>query len=661
MNLPPFILLLATVFWGWQSGNLWLGVLAGILLEGGHVRRWQRPFPTRLFHRASNLCALLFVAVAAYFLVRMELPQSVLATVRWTPLLLLPLMLAVLYGGLAQVPLSTVSSIARWRSRQTQAPQAQIEMGVPYVALWLLAAGVSNQPGPGFYLGLVAISGWLLWGIRPRERSPWPWAAMLLCAALLGAALDLGLYRLQGVLEQGMMDWFAGDGDEDPQRTETELGHSGQLKLSGTTVLQVHTARPLLQPLLLKTASYNYYSGTSWLVAGNRAFQTLPREPGQAFAWRVAAAAAAQQISIATTTSRLTSVLALPQGSSMIESAQFMHLDRNRLGTIQATLEKGFYSYQAAYQAEGQDHSAPGAQDLLLPRSEAAVLQGLVQQLHLTKLPAAEVLLRVKAHFAAHYRYSTVRGGTKSGNTALADFLLRDHRGHCEHFATASVLLLRAAGVPARYAVGYLVQEPNRFGSGYVVRQRHAHAWTVAYVDGAWQNFDTTPASWPTLEQQGASFWEPLFDTVGWLWYQIRQWQFTQTQMLVAAMLVLLVIFVRPKLRAWRNGRKHGKAAGKFSHKAAPVWVIEEVPEPAFYAIEALLATRGMARPRQEPLSHWQARIASQLPADANQALADLLRLHYRCRFGPQPVPATDRARLRDGCRDWLARFGGKQ
>ncbi|MBT8330725.1 MAG: transglutaminase-like domain-containing protein, partial [Deltaproteobacteria bacterium] len=39
----------------------------------------------------------------------------------------------------------------------------------------------------------------------------------------------------------------------------------------------------------------------------------------------------------------------------------------------------------------------------------------------------------------------------------IENFLTRSRSGHCEYFATATVLLLRQAGIPARYARGYSV------------------------------------------------------------------------------------------------------------------------------------------------------------------------------------------------------------
>lgn len=51
------------------------------------------------------------------------------------------------------------------------------------------------------------------------------------------------------------------------------------------------------------------------------------------------------------------------------------------------------------------------------------------------------------AHLA-QFRYSTVRGRVNlAGDTPLAEFLTRSRSGHCEYFATAAALLLRAAGI----------------------------------------------------------------------------------------------------------------------------------------------------------------------------------------------------------------------
>jgi transglutaminase-like putative cysteine protease len=35
----------------------------------------------------------------------------------------------------------------------------------------------------------------------------------------------------------------------------------------------------------------------------------------------------------------------------------------------------------------------------------------------------------------------------------------------------------------------------------YIVRSRHAHAWTLAYIAGKWQAFDPTPSDWESMEE----------------------------------------------------------------------------------------------------------------------------------------------------------------
>ena len=68
--------------------------------------------------------------------------------------------------------------------------------------------------------------------------------------------------------------------------------------------------------------------------------------------------------------------------------------------------------------------------------------------------------------------------------------------GHCEHFATALTVLLRARGIPARVVSGFYGGERLEGvaeTAPYVLRAGDAHAWTEAYLDGRWTRFDATP------------------------------------------------------------------------------------------------------------------------------------------------------------------------
>ena len=93
-----------------------------------------------------------------------------------------------------------------------------------------------------------------------------------------------------------------------------------------------------------------------------------------------------------------------------------------------------------------------------------------------------------------HRRYQLPGGPGFARN--LTEFLLGTQAGHCEYFATALALLLRARNVPCRLAGGYLTNEWNDERGVAVARSKNAHAWVeVLTADGQWHTFDPTPAS----------------------------------------------------------------------------------------------------------------------------------------------------------------------
>lgn len=73
-------------------------------------------------------------------------------------------------------------------------------------------------------------------------------------------------------------------------------------------------------------------------------------------------------------------------------------------------------------------------------------------------------------------------------------FLFKSKRGICTDFATASTLLLRAAGIPARYTEGFVLSEDSKDSYGrYVVTAAQAHAYATAYISGCgWIEIDGT-------------------------------------------------------------------------------------------------------------------------------------------------------------------------
>ncbi len=89
------------------------------------------------------------------------------------------------------------------------------------------------------------------------------------------------------------------------------------------------------------------------------------------------------------------------------------------------------------------------------------------------------------------------------GVDSVDEFLFGTRRGFCEHYASAFVVMLRAAGIPARVVTGYQGGTINPSGNYMIVRQSDAHAWAEALIGGQWRRFDPTAAVAPSRIQLG--------------------------------------------------------------------------------------------------------------------------------------------------------------
>ncbi len=90
------------------------------------------------------------------------------------------------------------------------------------------------------------------------------------------------------------------------------------------------------------------------------------------------------------------------------------------------------------------------------------------------------------------------------GQNSIDGFLLKSRQGYCEHYASAFVFLMRAAGIPARVVAGYLGGELNPFEDYLSVRQMDAHAWSEVWLEGrGWVRYDPTAQVAPERITEG--------------------------------------------------------------------------------------------------------------------------------------------------------------
>lgn len=83
-------------------------------------------------------------------------------------------------------------------------------------------------------------------------------------------------------------------------------------------------------------------------------------------------------------------------------------------------------------------------------------------------------------------------------------FLFESRAGFCEHYAGSFVVLMRAAGVPARVVTGYQGGVWNKLGGYFMVRQADAHAWSEVWLpERGWVRVDPTAAVAPERVERG--------------------------------------------------------------------------------------------------------------------------------------------------------------
>jgi protein-glutamine gamma-glutamyltransferase len=650
---PPMLLGAALVFWGWQTGFLFLALPLAILIEAARALTWRLELSATDFHRLTDLCTVLIIVSGVYLFSTtgtsraVDGPRAMTLLFQWMPVLLFPLIASQLYSTAGKVPLTAFFwALRRQAARAPETRPGPVDLAYLYFALCVLSASAANRRTLEFYAGLCVLAGWALWPWRSPRFSPLWWVPMLGVAALAGYGGHVALHQVQQVVEQRVFDYIFSmvRGDADPFRVTTAIGHLGRLKLSDRTVLRVESREGLHLPFLLREASYDVYNSPAWLASGAVFTAVQPEADGET--WRFATGRGpAERITISAYLNRGRGVLSLPGGAFEIDRLAVVGVHRNRLGAVKVEEGLGLVTYTALFAPDGPLDGPPIEADLHIPPREAAIVSRIATDLNLAGGSSAEKVETVAAYFRKNFRYSTWKGERPRRESALEEFLLNSRAGHCEYYATATTLLLRAAGVPARYAVGFSVQEWSRLEQRYIVRARHAHSWTLAYVNGAWRDVDTTPPVWADSEQSDSSFMEPVHDLWSFATFLFSRWRWSEDDSGIgrhAAWLLIPLVL----LLVWRlySRRRVGREAP--SSPPAPA-VARPGQDSEFYRIAERLQTAGLGRQNAEPPSEWIERIHA-------TELAPILDLHYRYRFDPAGLSTTERASLRAHADAWL-------
>lgn len=233
-----------------------------------------------------------------------------------------------------------------------------------------------------------------------------------------------------------------------------------------------------------------------------------------------------------------------------------------------------------------------------------------------------QALESIVAHLA-RYEYSLdgPPDGPAGHTDPVVQFVFETKRGHCELFASAMALIARTAGIPARIVVGYHVDEVNPVTGMSVVRDRNAHTWVEAWVDGKWEAFDPTPSS-ELLSSTRPTNWEHFTEALSYAWDSTINFFVSfglKGAGISSAILAVVLIIVR---RFMQRGTK----------KKTGVVLEVEPPLPAFETLAAALARAGWPRSASEPLEIFAQRVVNggePWSSDVADALARYADLRY--------------------------------
>jgi hypothetical protein len=425
-------------------------------------------------------------------------------------------------------------------------------------------------------------AGRLVEKIRTRRRDLIVTVAIFTVAGMLAAVNAITLPALADRADRlAGLDDLARTGFTD----QLGLGSIDRMLVSDEVVMRIVGGRADY----LRGAVYDTYGSSQWRGAEGgtlRALQLPSGRPSQRDALQLIVAGGDVHRYF------------LPLGASHVATGDgSVQIDRYGVAHVAGTARVAWFTV-----ARSSDFPVlpPTPRDRAIPSELNATLARLVAEWTEASMSPRRRALAIERHLRTEYRYSL--HFHRRGHNPLEEFLVEDRQGHCEYFASALALLLRAASIPARVAVGYRVHEQSPIDGHSIVRERDAHAWVEAFFDdNGWQTLDATPpAGGAAARGQRVG----LLRAVGeWIATWIARWRAANTMpvwIALGLLVVGLILYreVRSRLAARRNAKR--AVNDGFANEPAPAQLDR---------LLAALAARGVSRSRSETIEAFARRV----------------------------------------------------
>lgn len=637
-----------------------LGLMLALLVESPRWTKFRWDFNEAACGRAWQLTTIA-IALAAVLIYLDGSPYLALPNLlTWLPPLLLPMQFVQSFGLNDSLPLNTFSFLAKHRRKRNlrlglSEPVIQLNFGNVYFITVLVASTLGSQANSWPFLpGTIVLTGWML--LSASRSRPLSLAVALTVAGGIAVAGQVALKEL----ENRFGNSAPGRARFDPDSVFTLIGRPGQVVQSPDIVWRLRPAENTVPPRLLRAATYNAYRvGGVWVSrpAGESEFKDLVSLLFEGEPYSILArdsGAGAQSGATAKDLPRYNlrgaafaeTPLPLPGDAASLRDFELDGIQCNSLGTVRVFPKHSVIDGTVLWNGGSDPENPPLKADLTVPAPEKDALLAVLKELRLDQHPSLrEKLGIIRTWFQRDFSYTrklTIRFNLSTGPTPLAQFLSTTRSGHCEYFATAAVLLLREAGIPARYATGHAVIERDVKRKEFVIRGTHGHAWCRVWDDSSrrWIDFDTTPAGGLETTLPRNPSMQRFNDAVRCLREDFFLWR-NRPENRLAVSLVMSAIglgvigFIVKKL--WSSKRRL-EAAEKSTGYEGPV-----IRTP-LHALEQQAAKHLGSRPPGQPFAAWLLGLRPTL-ADSS-ALDEAIELHQRLRFDPAPPAQTQQDRL---------------
>lgn len=635
----PGLILTSLLLWGWQTDYLLYAAAMGAILELPYFIKWRINFTDKDVNQLADLSGVLFFFITVYVFVNYSF-QGIYKILELLPFILFLIMLTQSYGIQAGIKTSALFiSIRRLGASAGPDILYEIDISLPYVFLCLISASSGNKYGDLFFVLSSLIIIWVLWSQRTKNFPKILWVAAIVMVIPLAYLTQNGIQQLQENSERFLLELFEQYGwkSRDPDRTRTSIGSLGRLKLSDHIVFRVKSDKKFATTQYFHETSYSIYEHGSWRNPSVE-FDVIAKTPAKN-EWRINKDLEDRgDMDVGLFLDDQSTIIPVPDNINTLSGKDLIQVETSVYGSTRIEAREGWINYRLGYSDRNFAEAIPGNNDLSIPLNYQVDFQQIATELGLYSKTPTEIISSVRQYFKDNFYYSITQNQLYTKGQYLTKFLFKDKKGHCEYFATATALLLREAGIPTRYTIGYSVQEYSVWQRMYLVRARHAHSWLKYYLDGQWHRLDTTPSVWAPMEAEDRTLLEPLMDLLSWLRYKATGGDI-ETKTDSNDWMLWLLIPLGAYL-AWRFYNKQRVEQQSDSKGSLSLDVKRLGTDSPLYPLLKQLEQEADTRLPGETLIKWIKRI---LPVEKAKHYFDVINLHNRYRFDPASDKQKDK------------------